>query len=87
MAFPKTAQQELMRRIKQLSAEEAEKSRQIGVHQGDIRRLEGEREELATMRRQYEFALKTLDGEDVTRIVIDTHDVPGGQIVKVKSRT
>lgn len=70
MAYDKTAGDEIHRRIKDLDREESRISHRIGNLQAELGRAEADREALACKRRQYEYALATLDGDDVTRVSI-----------------
>lgn len=66
----RTAPDEIHRRIKEISKQESALTYKAGSLRAEIKEVETKREELATKRRQYEYALKVLDG-DLVRIPIE----------------
>lgn len=70
-----TAPKEILRRIKELDREETRLTQRAGEIRGELRRNDLDREALAVKRRQYEFALKTLE-PDVIHIPITVTGKP-----------
>jgi len=63
MALAVTAQDEILKRIKELDRAEGIARRRTEEHMRDAATAEAEAEALARKRRQYEFALQQLGGE------------------------
>lgn len=63
-----TAQDEILKRIKALDLEESDHRRRAGNLLAEAARAEAKAEALATVRRQYELAMKVLNGESMEAV-------------------
>lgn len=63
MPYPVTAQQEILRRIKNLDVEESNLRRKAGNMRAEAARADAEAEALTILRRQYEYAFVQIGGE------------------------